>query len=49
MTSSRPTRLEIQHGAQDWDDDVNDNFKTLLDRPLPIAEHSGDETDLAST
>lgn len=46
---ARPTRIAINAGLQAWDADVNDNLTNLFDRPLAIALHSGDETDLEAT
>ncbi len=46
---SRPTRIEIDNGTAAWDTVVNDDFTYLFDRPLAIAEHAGDESDLEAT
>lgn len=46
---ARPTRIAITNGQQGWDSDVNDDFMLLFDRPLAIALHAGDETDLEAT
>lgn len=46
---ARPTRITINSGLQAWDADANDNLTNLFDRPLPIALHAGDETDLEAT
>jgi len=46
---ARPTRLTIDNGTLGWDASVNTNFQYLLDRPLAIALHAGDQTDLEAT
>jgi len=45
----RDARKNLDPGEQSWDAPANDNFKTLLDRPLPIAYWTGNETNLAAT
>lgn len=46
---ARPTRQTIDNGTNAWDSKVNTNFQNLFNRPLPIALHTGDESDLEST
>lgn len=46
---ARPTRDTVQSGVNGWDSTLNDNLIKLFDRPLAIHEHTGDESDLAST
>lgn len=46
---ARPARDTIQSGVSGWDSTINDNLIRLFDRPLAIHEHTGDESDLAST
>lgn len=46
---ARPTRSLIQNGQQAWDSDVNNNFISLFDEPIPLPAHTGDESDIAST
>ena len=46
---ARPSKTDITSGLQNWDGHVNDNFDVILSGPMPMAEHSGDESDLAST
>lgn len=46
---SRYTRKIPGAGQASWDAEINDNFQNLFDRPLPIAEHAGDESDLEAT
>ena len=33
---ARPTKSDIQSGQASWDADVSNNFRVLLDGPLPI-------------
>lgn len=46
---ARPTRQTIDNGTNAWDSKVNTNFQNLFNRPLPVALHTGDESDLEST
>lgn len=46
---ARPTKNDIDSGIQGWDGPMDDNDEALFNGPLPIHEHTGDETDLAST
>lgn len=46
---ARPTRQTIDNGTNAWDSKVNTNFQNLFNRPLPIALHTGDESDLEAT
>lgn len=46
---TRFARLTINNGENAWDAKANSMFQNLLDRPIPIPQHSGDESDLAST
>ena len=46
---ARPTWNDIESEEQSWDADIQDNFENLSDRPWPVYEHAGDESDLAST
>jgi len=46
---ARPTKNDIDSGIQSWDGKIDDNDEALFNAPMPIHEHSGDETDLAST
>lgn len=46
---ARPSRDPIQSGTNGWDATLNDNLIKLFDGPLAIHEHTGDESDLAST
>ena len=46
---ARPTKNDIDSGIQNWDGKVDDNDEALFNAPLPIHEHTGDETDLEST
>jgi len=41
---SRPTRTALVNGQQAWDATVNDNFKVLFNRPLPICIQEDDES-----
>jgi hypothetical protein len=45
---ARPTRLTLDASALAWDAKVNTNFQNVYNRPLAIAEHEGDESDLES-
>ena len=46
---ARPQKSDIDNGIQGWDAKVDDNDEIILNGPMPIHEHVGDETDLAST
>lgn len=46
---ARPTKNDIDSGIQNWDGKIDDNDEALFNAPIPIHEHSGDETDLEST
>ena len=46
---ARPLRQTVDAGTNAWDSKFNTNFQNLFNRPLAIAEHTGDETDLEAT
>lgn len=46
---ARPTKNDIDSGIQSWDGKIDDNDEALFNGPLPVHEHTGDESDLAST
>jgi len=46
---ARPTKNDIDSGIQGWDAKMDDNDEVILNAPIPIHEHTGDETDLEST
>ena len=46
---ARPTKNDIDSGVQGWDGKIDDNFDIVLNGPLPLHEHVGDETDLEVT
>lgn len=46
---ARPLRQTIDNGTNAWDSKVNTNFQNLFNRPLPVALHTGDESDIEST
>lgn len=46
---ARPLKNDIDSGIQNWDGKIDDNDEALFNAPIPIHEHAGDETDLAST
>ncbi len=46
---ARPSKNDIDSGIQNWDGKMDDNDEALMNAPIPIHEHTGDETDLAST
>lgn len=46
---ARPTKNDIDSGIQNWDGKIDDNDEALYNGPMPIHEHTGDESDLAST
>lgn len=45
----RPTRLTVDNGTNAWDALMNSNFQNIYDRPLGMALHTGDETDIEAT
>lgn len=46
---ARPTKNDIDSGIQGWDGKMDDNDEALFNAPIPIHEHTGDESDLQST
>jgi hypothetical protein len=46
---ARPSKNDINSGIQNWDSAMDDNDEALMNAPLPIHEHTGDESDLQST
>ena len=46
---TRPTKNDIDSGIQGWDGKIDDNDDALFNAPLPIHEHTGDETDIEAT
>lgn len=46
---SRPLRTTIASGTQAWDGRMDDNLIKVFDQPIPVHEHTGDETDLEAT
>lgn len=46
---SRPVQVSIDAGVQNWDAKLNGNNDILLAAPIPIHEHTGDESDIEST
>lgn len=46
---ARPTKNDIDSGIQGWDGKIDDNDEVILNAPLPIHEHTGDESDLEAT
>ena len=44
--STRPSTDDIDQGLEAWDAIVNANRAKQMDQPLPIHEHTGDESDL---
>jgi hypothetical protein len=46
---ARPIKNDIDSGIQNWDGKIDDNDEALFNAPLPVHEHTGDETDIAST
>lgn len=47
--TTRPTFPDIDNGDEAWDADFNDVKDGLVEKPLPIYEHAGDESDIEST
>ncbi len=46
---TRPGKNDINSGIQGWDGKADDNDEALFNAPLPIHEHTGDESDLEAT
>lgn len=46
---TRPTKLDINSGIQNWDGKIDDNAEVLFNGPLPIHQHTGDESNLQAT
>lgn len=46
--TTRPTSDDIDQGLEAWDATVNANRAKVWEAPLPIYEHTGDESNLAS-
>jgi hypothetical protein len=46
---ARPAKNDIDSGIQNWHQKIDDNDEALFNGPLPIHEHTGDESDLQST
>lgn len=46
---ARPTKNDIDSGIQGWDGKIDDNDEAVFNTPIPIHEHTGDESDIAST
>ncbi len=46
---ARPTKNDIDSGIQNWDGKIDDIDEAIFNAPIPIHEHTGDETDLEST
>lgn len=46
---ARPGKNDIDSGIQGWDGKIDDNDEALFNAPIPIHEHTGDESDLEST
>lgn len=46
---ARPQKNDIDAGIQNWDGKIDDNDEALFNAPIPIHEHTGDETDLEAT
>lgn len=47
--TTRPTFPDLNNGAQAWDADFNDVKDGLVEKPLPIHEHTGDESDVETS
>jgi len=45
---ARPSKNDIDSGIQGWDGKMDDNDEALFNAPLPIHEHTGDESDVAT-
>lgn len=37
---ARPSKNTVNHGVEDWDTAINDNFSLIFDTPIPIAIYS---------
>jgi hypothetical protein len=46
---SRPSQVAIASGTNGWDGRVDGNFDILLEQPVPLHIHTGDQTDLEAT
>ena len=46
---ARPTKNNIDSGIQGWDGKIDDNDEALFNAPIPIHEHTGDESDIQAT
>ena len=46
---ARPAKLDIDSGIQNWHQKIDDNDEVILNGPLPIHEHTGDESDIEAT
>lgn len=46
---AKPTRDTIQNGLNGWDSTINNNFIKMMDGPLPVFLHTGDQTDLEAS
>lgn len=46
---ARPTKNDIDSGIQGWDGKIDDNDSVLFNGPIPIREHTGNQTDLEAT
>ena len=46
---ARPSFKNITQGLESWDGPTNDNKDVFEDAPWPVYEHTGDESDLATT
>ncbi len=46
---ARPGKLTIDATVQNWDAKLDSNSEVVFNGPLPIHEHVGDQTDIAST
>lgn len=46
---ARPTKNDINSGNQGWDGEMDDNDEVLFNGPFPMHQHTGNESDLAST
>lgn len=46
---ARPSKNDIDSGIQGWDAKIDDNDEALFNAPLPIHQHTGDESDLEAT
>lgn len=46
---ARPGSPTVASGDQDWDVEVDAGFENLYDGPIPVHEHTGDESDINSS